>query len=225
MYVIVALLLLAVVYGPRMWADYVLKRYDREEYFSGTGLEFARLLLRKANMEHVRVEVSPLGDHFNPLEKVVRLNDKRANRRSLTAVVIAAHEVGHAIQDHTGYPPLVLRTRLAILAAGVERVGAGLMMVLPLVAVVTRVPFLGVVMAGAGASSLVAPLIVHLVTLPVELDASFKRALPILETGEFIPPEDMGPAGRILTACALTYVAGALAGLFNVWRWIRILRR
>ena len=66
--------------------------------------------------------------------------------------------------------------------------------------------------------------VIHLVTLPVEFDASFNRALPILDQGGYLPPDDMPAARRILMACALTYVAASLAGLLNLWRWIRFLR-
>lgn len=76
-----------------------------------------------------------------------------------------------------------------------------------------------------GLATLCIPLLVHLLTLPVEFEASFKRALPTLREGGYIPPEDIPAARRILLACALTYVAGALMGLLNVWRWIRVLRR
>lgn len=76
-----------------------------------------------------------------------------------------------------------------------------------------------------GFATLCIPLAVHILTLPTEFDASFKRALPILTTGSYIPPEDIPAARKILLACALTYVAGALVSLLNVWRWIRILRR
>ena len=65
----------------------------------------------------------------------------------------------------------------------------------------------------------------ELADLPVELDASFNRALPLLASGKYIPPEDIPAAKKILFACALTYVANSLIGLLNVWRWIRILRR
>ena len=65
---------------------------------------------------------------------------------------------------------------------------------------------------------------VHVITLPVEFDASFGRALPILAEG-YIAPAEQVAARRILTACALTYVAGSLASLLNLWRWLAILRR
>ncbi len=74
-----------------------------------------------------------------------------------------------------------------------------------------------------GLASLGAPVVVHLMTLPVEWDASFKRALPVLEAN--LSAKEVAGARRILTACALTYVAASLASLLNFWRWLRILRR
>jgi len=66
---------------------------------------------------------------------------------------------------------------------------------------------------------------VYLVTLPVEWDASCRRALPVLQQGNYLSPEDEQGARRILTAAALTYVAASLASLLNLWRWIAFLRR
>jgi hypothetical protein len=80
-------------------------------------------------------------------------------------------------------------------------------------------------MAAAGFATLCIPVVVHVLTLPTEFDASFNRALPMLAAGEYIPQEDIPAARKILIACALTYVSTALMSLLNIWRWIRILRR
>jgi len=220
---IIALVLL--LYGPYGWAQYVLRRYDREEYFSGNGFDWARLALDRENLEAVQVVESPVGDHYDPEKKVVGLTRARCGRKSLTAVVVAAHEVGHALQDHTLYRPLQTRTRMVAMAARMERVGAAVMMAVPVVALVTRVPATGFMFFLGGLGTLCIPLMIHLLTLPTEFDASFRRALPLLEKGRYIPVEDIPAARTILWACALTYVGGALAGLLNVWRWIRVLRR
>ncbi len=226
MHILITLfLLVAVVYGPYFWAKHILKKYNTVQYFSGTGIDLARLLLDSMNMKHVRVEETGLGDHYDPEENVVRLSRENCRNKSLTAVVVAAHEVGHAIQAHTGYKPLKARTRMIGTALKMEKVGAVLMLVVPLFTLVTRVPAAGLLMLIGGLINLCIPLVVHSLTLPVEFDASFKRALPILATGEYIPPEDLPHAQKILLACALTYVANALASLLNIWRWIRILRR
>lgn len=224
---IVALIILAVValYGPHLWARYVLNRYNREAYFSGNGFDLARLLLTETNLAEVGVEEIPQGDHYDPQKKIVRLSSATCGRKTLTAVVVAAHEVGHALQDHENYPPLAARTRMIGTAARMERIGAGIMMVVPVLTLVTRVPAAGVLMFLGGLATLCIPIVVHLLTLPTEFNASFKRALPLLVNGRYIPPEDIPAARRILLACALTYVANALVGLLNIWRWIRILRR
>ncbi len=188
-------------------------------------MDLARMLLDRMNYQHVKVERTELGDHYDPFEKAVRLSEKNCGGNTLTSVVVSMHEVGHAIQDCTGYAPLLARNRYIHTANKIEKFGAGLMMAIPLAAFVIRVPATGFLMFLGGLASLGIPVIVHMLTLPVELDASFKRALPILETGEIIPPEDLPAARKILLACALTYVAGALASLFNIWRWIQILKR
>lgn len=222
---LVIISILLVLYGPYGWARYVLNRYDREEYFSGDGFELARLLLERQNLSAVRLEETPAGDHYDPEKKVIRLSRARCGRRSLTAVVVAAHEVGHAIQDQQAYRPLRTRARLVAMAARAEKMGAIIMMAVPVMALVTRLPATGWLIFLGGLATLCIPLLIHLFTLPTEFDASYRRALPALEDGPLIPPEDFPAARRILTACALTYVAGALVGLLNVWRWIRVLRR
>lgn len=225
MLVFLILIALAVLFGPQLWARYVIQRYNREAYFSGNGFDLARLVLDRKGLTGVGVETSTQGEHYDPEKKVVRLSAATCGRETLTAVVVAAHEVGHALQDHENYPPLTARTRMIRTAARIERLGAGLMMAVPLLALVTRVPAAGAIMLLGGLATLCVPIIVHLLTLPTEFDASFRRALPILVNDRYIPPEDVPAARRILRACALTYVANALVSLLNVWRWIRLLRR
>ena len=222
---IIILILFIVIYGPSLWAKHVLKKYNKDQYFSGTGIDLARLLLERMDMKSVRVEETELGDHYDPENRVVRLSRENGRNKSLTSVVVAAHEVGHAIQADTGYRPLQTRNRMITSAHKMEKLAAVLMLVVPLITVITRVPAAGFLMLIGGFITLCIPLVVHLVTLPVEFDASFNRALPILTAGNYIPPEDLPAARKILMACALTYVASALASLLNIWRWIRILRR
>ena len=222
-YIILPLIL--TLFGPHLWAKHVLNKHNRQEYFSGTGIDLARMLLTRLKIKDVTVDVTNIGDHYDPVAKSIRLTEKRCGRKTLTAVVVAAHEVGHAIQDHTGYKPLITRTRMIGTARKIERFGAVLMMGVPVLAALTRVPSVGVLMFLAGFVTLCIPVLVHLLTLPTEFDASFKRALPMLASGAYIPPEDIPAAKKILLACALTYVSNSLIGLLNVWRWIRLLRR
>lgn len=219
------ILAIVILYGPHLWAKWVLKRYNRNPYFSGNGIDFARLVLTTLNLNHIKVEETHTADHYDPESKVIRLTRERCGQNTLTAVVVAAHEVGHAIQDHNRYKPLRTRTRMIGTAVKIEKIGAGIMMVVPLFAVITRVPAAGLLMFLGGFATLCIPVFVHILTLPSEFDASFNRALPILSSGEYIPKADIPAARKILLACALTYVANALVGLLNIWRWVRILRR
>lgn len=224
--ILLLIFLIFLLFGPQWWAQSILRRHSgpRPDY-PGTGGEFARHLLDKFDLHQVRVEAAPQGDHYDPLAKVVRLTPDKLDGKSLTAVAVAAHEVGHALQDHFGYGPLQWRSRLVLLAQKAEKMGVGIMMVLPLVALVTRSPAAGGVTFLVGLVSIGAMAVVHLVTLPVELDASFGRALPLLKAGRYIGAEDERAARQILRACALTYLAASLASLFNVWRWLRLWRR
>ncbi len=226
MYLIAAVLLIFILlYGPQWWARHTLARYDRQEYFSGTGQEFARMLLAALHLEGVRVEISSIGDHYDPVKKTVGLSLRVANRRSLSAIVVASHEVAHAFQDARGYPLFSARIRIIKVAERVERLGYLVFILFPIIGVVLKAPIMGRLMLVGAGFILLMPLIVHLVTLPVELDASFHHALPLLMSGPYIPDEDLPSARRILTACALTYVTSALAGIFNIWRWARVLYR
>ena len=218
-------LAIVVLFGPHLWARYVLNRYNREEYFSGTGIDLARLVVERLDLKDVQVEISDTADHYDPQQKTIRLTERTCGRKSLTSVVVAAHEVGHALQDQAGYKPLKTRTKMIGTAQKIERVGAIIMIAIPVLAGLTRAPSVGLMMFLGGLSTLGIPVLVHLLTLPTEFDASFNRALPLLSSGAYIPPEEIPAARKILFACALTYVAGSLIGLLNVWRWIRILRR
>lgn len=220
-----ALIVITAVFGPQLWARYILKRHSRHrEEIPGTGGELALHLIENGKLEGVTVERIPAGDHYDPVARVVRLSEAVHDGKSLTAVVVAAHEVGHAIQDCFGYAPLKWRTRLVRIAAASERAGAIILIALPFVTALTRVPATGALMLAGGLAVLLIPVAVHFVTLPVEFDASFRRALPILALG-YVPRDEMPAARRILTACALTYVAASLAALLNFWRWIYFLRR
>jgi len=225
----IALLLIIfglVIFGPQLWTRRVFAQHSvpRPDY-PGTGGELARHLLDRLDMKHIKVETTELGDHYDPETKTVRLTSDKFNGKSLTAVTVAAHEVGHAIQDHIGYQPLMERTRLVRVARGAEKLGGVVMMGIPIAVALARTPVAGVVVLVAGMATMGIATLVHLVTLPVEWDASFRRALPVLQQGNYLSPEDEQGARRILTAAALTYVAASLASLLNLWRWIAFLRR
>lgn len=219
-------LLLLVVFGPGLWVSRVLARYSEPaDRYPQTGADTARLLLDRHGLQTVAVESTEAGDHYDPADKAVRLTPDKYGGRSLTAITVAAHEVGHAIQDHSGYGPLRWRTRLVRAAGPVQKLGAAVLMVSPFIGALTRVPQLGIILFLAGFLTLATSALVHLVTLPTEFDASFSRALPMLDRHDVLHPVDRPHARRLLTAAALTYVSASLMSLLNIARWWAILRR
>ncbi len=219
-------LILALIFGPGWWVRNVMARYSKPvDRYEGTGGELARYLLDGLGLQNVKVEETSSGDHYDPQEKIIRLTPEKLNGRSLTAVTVAAHEVGHALQDKHGYPPLKIRSRLITLTQPAQKLGAGILMAAPFIGMLTRAPLLSLVMVLGGLLSLGATTLVHLVTLPTEWDASFKRALPLLKQGGILKPVDLPHARRLLAAAALTYVAASLASLLNIARWWTLLRR
>ena len=115
--------------------------------------------------------------------------------------------------------------RLVKATRGIERIGAGVLLISPFLGLVTRVPAIGLLTFAAGLLTLGTSAVVHLVTLPTEFNASFARALPMLDEHRILKNVDRPHARRLLKAAALTYVSASLMSLLNIARWIAILRR
>ena len=167
-----------------------------------TGARTARTILDANDMRGVPVDPvqGKLSDHYDPRSKTLRLSESVYALPSVAAMAIAAHESGHAIQDHVDYKPLELRTAAAPVATAAARFGlpaaiAGSFLGLPWL-----VP-LGVLMY-------VGSILIQFLTLPVEFNAS-KRALNQLEQLNLLDPEEKAGARSVLRAAAMTYVAGA----------------
>jgi len=219
------LLLLALVFGPQLWVKRVLRQHgaDRPD-LPGTGAELARHLLDEANLQSVTVEKTDLGDHYDPDAHAVRLLPQHHDGRSVAAVAVAAHEVSHAVQHARGETAFMRRLELVRSLVWVERIAGVVLMLTPIVLIVVRSPALAVLQVIAGIALLGIRVVVHATTLPVEFDASFGKALPVLVRGRYLGAGDMQAARSVLKAAAYTYVAAALASLLDVARWFRILR-
>ncbi len=223
---IFVLLALAMVFGPGIWVKRVLARYSEPaDRYTGTGAQLARHLLDRNGLSSVKVEQTEAGDHYDPDARAVRLTPDKYNGRSLTAITVAAHEVGHALQDHGNYGPLRWRTRLVKATRGIERIGAGVLLISPFLGLITRVPSIGLLTFAAGFITLGTSAVIHFVTLPTEFNASFARALPMLDEHRVLKTVDRPHARKLLTAAALTYVSASLMSLLNIARWLMILRR
>jgi Zn-dependent membrane protease YugP len=225
-FLILGIVVLALALLPGIWVQSVMRRYRQPaNRYPRTGGQTARQLLDALGLRNVATELTEHGDHYDPQAKAVRLSADNFNGRSLTAVTIAAHEVGHALQDARGFGPLHWRTRLVHWVAPIEKIGAAMLMLAPFAGVLTRSPYLALIGLLGGLLTLATGVIIHFLTLPTELDASFMRALPLLQQHGVIRREDLPRARRLLTAAAFTYVAVALQSLLSIARWWAILRR
>lgn len=190
-------------------------KYQRVANHSGmTGREAAERVLHGANIYDVRIEhvSGQLTDHYDPRNKVLRLSDSTYNSNSVAAVGVAAHECGHAIQHATGYAPVRWRGALVPVA------NFGSSIAWPLI-------IIGLFITGRSSELLInfgilafsLSVLFHIVTLPVEFNAS-NRAVRILGTSGMLYPEEVKQTKKVLDAAALTYVAGAITAILQLLR-------
>ncbi len=187
-------------------------RYSQIKNFRGmTGYQAAREILNLNGIHDVEVEETEgtLSDHYDPRVKKVRLSTENYRGTSLAAVAVAAHECGHVIQHHTGYFPLQLRH--AILP--VTNFGSWLAFPLFILGFFLRTPFL----MDLGILFYAAVVAFHVITLPVEFNAS-SRALVQLQSHGFLAPQEVDGARKVLNAAALTYVAATAMALMQLIR-------
>ena len=220
------LIVLALIFGPSLWVKMVMSKYSSEKpEMPGTGGELAKHLIERFSLDDVKVEVTELGDHYDPTEKKVRLLREHYESKSLTAIAIAAHEVGHAIQDQQGDKRLATRTKMVPVVNQIARWSVVIISLSPVIGIITRHPMPFSLLLFLGLSGFIARMMIHAVTLPIEFDASFSKALTRVREGNYVSQSNEKAVSRILSAAALTYVSGALADILNLGRWIVILSR
>ncbi|NOI65026.1 zinc metallopeptidase [Vibrio sp. 99-8-1] len=227
-WIVILLIIASCVFLPNLWVRHVMEKYKQpvDRYREqGSGAELARHLLDSYGLGDVGVEETSAGDHYDPAGKAVRLTPDNYSGYSLTAVTVAAHEVGHAIQDSRNEALFLTRQKLVKAAVVGERIAGMMLVAAPIVLMLTRLPQAGALMIAIGVVSIALGTLVHLVTLPVEFDASYGKALPLLKEGDYLHDGDLKHAEKILKAAALTYVAASLTSLLNLGRWIAVLRR
>jgi Zn-dependent membrane protease YugP len=218
-------LLLAAVFGPQWWIRRVLVRHGvQRPDLPGSGGELARHLLDEAGLQAVTVESTDLGDHYDPVARAVRLLPQHHDGHSIAAVAVAAHEVSHAVQHAQGERGFQLRLDIVTKLTWIDRLAGIVLLLAPVVFMVVKAPILLVAQIVAGLLLLCIRIAVHVVTLPIEFDASFAKALPVLQRGNYLSDADLPAATSVLRAAAFTYVAAALATLLDIARWFRILR-
>ncbi|TXR54291.1 zinc metallopeptidase [Reinekea thalattae] len=226
MIIILIVIFLIALLGPSLWVKHVLAKHSNErDDLDGTGGELAEHLIKRFQLDDVKLELTKAGDHYDPSTKTIRLSEAVMNKKSITAVATATHEFGHALQHARQYGSLLLRYQLAIFADVAQRFANIAVIALPIVIAIPGLGILARLLILLLVGTMLLSTIIHLVTLPVEFDASFGRALPILKDGNYVSEQDLSTVNRVLLACALTYVAQAMFGLLNFSRWFRLLRR
>lgn len=203
-----------------MYAQYKVKsnfeRYGRVRSAHGyTGQEVAGRLLRSEGINNVKIAAVPgkLSDHYDPVHKRVNLSEMVYAQNSIAAVSVAAHECGHAMQHNEEYGPLTLRHRLVPITNFVSSASMPIL-VLGFMMNSLQLIWLGVILFSG-------VVLFHVVTLPVEFNASH-RAIVKLESSGILSAEEIPMAKKVLGAAALTYVAAALSAVANLLYYIAI---
>lgn len=193
------------------------RRYSQVRNHSGmTGREAAERILSSAGIRDVRVEhvSGNLTDHYDPRNKVLRLSDATYNSTSVAAMGVAAHECGHAIQHATGYAPLSIRGALVPVA----NFGSSIAWPLIVIGLIMN-SNMSVLLLNFGILAFSFAVLFQIVTLPVEFNAS-GRALKILGNSGMLYEDEVRDTRKVLTAAALTYVAGAASAILQLLRII-----
>lgn len=197
------------------YVNSTFKKYDKVQSQNNvTGTEAAQFILQKEQINDVSVQqiAGDLTDNYNSGTKILSLSEATAQSTSVAAIGVAAHECGHAVQDHTGYSPLKIR------AAIVPVANFGSTLSFPLILVGVLLSW-NQTLINIGIVAFSLALFFQLVTLPVEFNAS-RRALKILSDGNLLTEEEVPMARKVLFAAALTYVAAALATFLQLLRLI-----
>lgn len=211
------------VFVPQMWVKNTVARFSEVRTQRGCrGRDVARQILGEHGLTQVGIELADgfLSDHYDPLSKTVRLSPDVYHGDSVASVAVAAHECGHAIQHAHGYFPVVIRSAMAPAVGFGSSLGPWLIMIAVALGATSHLgsswawmmAWLGVILYGLAVAF-------HVVTLPVELDAS-GRALKVLRTHAYLSTEEMSGAKKVLTAAAFTYIAAALYALMELIYWI-----
>lgn len=224
-YMLIAILGFVLVLVPQLLVKSAYSKFSNIDASSGmTGAQVAKSILSNKGINNVDVEPvqGTLSDHYDPTSKVVRLSEDIYYGKSIAAYGVAAHEVGHAIQDAENYMPM--RARASIFP--VVNFGQGVGPILIMASIGLRA-FLNLggltdLIALLGILFYAAVVVFHIVTLPVEFNASF-RALKALESGNYLDSKELNGSKNVLTAAALTYVAAALYAIIELIYWIWVL--
>ncbi len=198
-----------------LWVRSSYSKYSKQMSASGlTGAQTARMILDRNNLSNVSVEpvAGQLTDHYDPMRKVIRLSEGNFSKPSVAAVSVAAHECGHAIQDASGYLPMKLRSGLFPIVNFAGQLWFPLFFLAIIMGIGTVTGQLFIQLAVLAFAGILA---FHVVTLPVEINAS-TRAYGILTNYGILSRGEADGTKRVLGAAAFTYIAAALTSLLTL---------
>ena len=210
--------------APIIWYNYIFKKNDKVLInMPFTGFEFGQELLQEHNLNEVQIEATKLGDHYDLINKKVMVLEDRLAKKSLTSITIICHEIAHAIQHKENYKPLKRRNVIIRNTSWITQLGSGILLIgFPIIFATGSYGFIKICLAIAAFSLLISALI-HIITLDVEIDASFNKAYPIIK--QKVPVEYHQACRSILLAAALTYVIGVFRSFFSLrFIWMLITR-
>ena len=211
---------------PVFWVNYVFKKNDKIlPNMPFNAYEFGEDIIKELKLKNVSIEKTSIVDHYDLVEKKVRVHEDRFNRKSLTSISIICHEIGHAIQHSQNYTPLITRTKLVKNTQWINKISMAIIYIgFPLIFATGFLSLIKLCAFIILLSTLIG-VIIHLITLEVELDASFNRAFPIIK--KKIPEVYHNSCRSVLRAAAFTYVVGVFKNLISlrmIWTVLSKLR-
>ena len=211
---------------PVFWVNYVFKKNDTIlPNMPFNAYEFGEDIIKELKLKNVSIEKTLIGDHYDLVERKVKVHEDRFKRKSLTSISIICHEIGHAIQHAQNYSPLITRTKLVKNTQWINKINMAIIYIgFPLIFATGFLSLIKLFALIILLSTLIG-VIIHLITLEVELDASFNRAFPIIK--KKIPKVYHNSCRSVLRAAAFTYVVGVFKDLISlrmIWTVLSKLR-
>ncbi len=217
-YVIFMIPALIITMYAQIKVNSTFKKYSKVKCRRGlTGAQAAQIVLQRNGVRDVRIErvAGKLTDHYDPSSNVIRLSDEVYNSTSVSAVGVACHEAGHAVQQAENYKPILFRQFMV----PITNIGSKLSF--PLIFIGLLFPTKWDILLIIGIAMFSLAVFFELITLPVEFNAS-NRAIKALDEGELLYDEELRGAKKVLSAAAMTYLAAAITAIASLLRLLLI---
>ena len=222
----ILIIFLLISFIPVFWVNYIFKKNDKIlPNMPFNAYEFGEEIIKELRLKNLSIEKTSIGDHYDLVEKKVKVHEDRFKRKSLTSISIMCHEIGHAIQHMQNYSPLITRTKLVKNTQWINQISMAIIYIgFPLIFATGFLSLIKLCALIILLSTLIG-VIIHLITLEVELDASFNRAFPIIK--KKIPEVYHNSCRSVLRAAAFTYVVSVFKNLISlrmIWTVLSKLR-